>query len=364
MSFTPIVENGRTRTARDRGFTLIELLVVVSIIALLIAILLPSLKKARDQAKQATCLARVTGLGKASLTYAADDKDNNLIPVGSRWDAELCGSFEWGGKAGIGSPTVAGKPIKSYWGTKSERGPARRPLNNYIYKAGFKDYYDTGTNVDRLNDTKLDLKAFECPADTGYTTVGWTDYRPSWTPQRNMKDFKDDNLGDKAYDFFGNSFVASQLWVHIVQGDTPIEIEGEVGIPHRTMTPFLTPSTRIVSPNTTIMYLEANARYAWEYNHTPNDCYDDMQCDSAPCYTKGWHGKEWVFDAAFCDGHAASVKMRGSYIPAPNLGNNYPWFTDGGGMYESFKCVTFRGPGWQIDTLPSAPIAVKHKLID
>jgi prepilin-type N-terminal cleavage/methylation domain-containing protein len=57
---------------RGRAFTLVELLVVISIIALLIAILLPSLKKSRDQAKRTVCAAHLRQLGTALWNYGTD----------------------------------------------------------------------------------------------------------------------------------------------------------------------------------------------------------------------------------------------------------------------------------------------------
>lgn len=59
---------------RARAFTLIELLVVVAIIALLISILLPSLSRAREQAKAAKCGANLHSVGLALAGYLAENR--------------------------------------------------------------------------------------------------------------------------------------------------------------------------------------------------------------------------------------------------------------------------------------------------
>jgi prepilin-type N-terminal cleavage/methylation domain-containing protein len=60
------------------GFTLIELLVVIAIIALLMAILIPTLNRAREQGKRATCLHNLKGLVLAWIMYT-DDNDSKLV---------------------------------------------------------------------------------------------------------------------------------------------------------------------------------------------------------------------------------------------------------------------------------------------
>lgn len=63
------------RIERLAAFTLIELLVVISIIVLLLAILLPSLSKAREQAKQVVCASNLQGFGRGFYLYAGENRD-------------------------------------------------------------------------------------------------------------------------------------------------------------------------------------------------------------------------------------------------------------------------------------------------
>ncbi|MHC4906380.1 MAG: type II secretion system protein, partial [Planctomycetota bacterium] len=69
------------RTIRfSRAFTLIELLVVIGVIAILLAVLVPSLRKARHQARVVVCASNLRNTGTAIHAYAQDYDDT--IPFG------------------------------------------------------------------------------------------------------------------------------------------------------------------------------------------------------------------------------------------------------------------------------------------
>jgi prepilin-type N-terminal cleavage/methylation domain-containing protein/prepilin-type processing-associated H-X9-DG protein len=77
--------------SRRAGFTLIELLVVIAIIAILAAILFPVFAKAREKARQNSCLSNEKQMSLAILQYA-QDYDERMMPryyTGYNWDKQI-----------------------------------------------------------------------------------------------------------------------------------------------------------------------------------------------------------------------------------------------------------------------------------
>jgi prepilin-type N-terminal cleavage/methylation domain-containing protein/prepilin-type processing-associated H-X9-DG protein len=68
---------------KRRGFSLIELLVVIGIIAILIGILLPTMRGVRERAKAVQCASQMRSLGQAFYNYAA--QNHGALPTWSGW---------------------------------------------------------------------------------------------------------------------------------------------------------------------------------------------------------------------------------------------------------------------------------------
>lgn len=113
--------------ARVKGFTLIEVLVVVAIIALLVSILLPSLKRAREMARRAVCLSNLHQQGLGMNAYGADN--NSYLPVR--------GEFGYLLKRKVGNEYVAVN-YGALYGKFIRETPPRAPLKvkkSYVAKS-------------------------------------------------------------------------------------------------------------------------------------------------------------------------------------------------------------------------------------
>lgn len=138
----------------NKGFTLVELLVVISIIALLLSILVPSLSKSRAQAQKVTCQSNLKQQVISCALYMNDSSDTfpTLKLEGYSNSANAAATYNcWGGK--LGTENVGNEYSKT------------RLLNPYIGRTGKVDEEAGDSN----------LLVFKCPADKG-TRAGWYNY--------------------------------------------------------------------------------------------------------------------------------------------------------------------------------------------
>jgi len=135
-----------------QGFTLIELLVVVAIIALLVSILLPALRDAREQAKLVKCLANYRQVTTVTIQYFLDYKDD--FPF---YDPTP-------GGPGVCSWAYGGKTSDDFWLTDRPElfiATNRRPLNKYLMGGKMPGDLIMSDGARR----RADIPVLHCPSD-------------------------------------------------------------------------------------------------------------------------------------------------------------------------------------------------------
>jgi len=151
----------------NAGFTLIELLVVISIIALLLSIMMPSLNKARDAARKVVCMSNTRQIVTGVNVYAANHKDKYPYLYE---DAEWARSWGTYGMCYVGND---GKYYPQGIGLLVKYGYVGNDVKFYYCPGRNKSIWPASYLFDKNSGWYTDTSGFSYPRSACYNLRGY-----------------------------------------------------------------------------------------------------------------------------------------------------------------------------------------------
>lgn len=245
---------------KEKGFTLIELLVVIAIIALLLGILLPGLRKVKEQAMAINCAANVHSLGLAYQGYASSNEDRIVFgfasadPGDPSWAS--CPQKEDGTASGGGDVTLADRI----------RGIERGALYPYNEDSG----------------------AYHCPADRRFV--------------------KGTSAGNAAMNKIYRTYLLDDVLVGVTQDEAISKGYAIGGAPYN-LERWITRLSQIRSPGESYIFTEGSipgfGNFFYEHG---GFSFFPWNSDDYSDTLGAYHAKSGIF--GFADGHAERYKWQ------------------------------------------------------